>query len=102
MTGSDQCSNTQPPTLSLLSYVTFPGMSSAPTGENTHIPVREMNLKRAQGAGVICTPVCQGGLRTCGFGPGVDEGSDAAVSHLLVAGVEVNAVHGEGLEVGDL
>lgn len=36
MTGSGQCSNTQPSTVSLLSCITFPGMSSAPTGKNRH------------------------------------------------------------------
>lgn len=38
---------------------------------------------------------------TCRFGPGEDEGRGAAAANLLVAGVDVNAVHGEGLQVGD-
>lgn len=36
------------------------------------------------------------------FGPGEDEGGDTAVRDLLVAGMQVEAVDGEGLEVMDL
>lgn len=39
---------------------------------------------------------------TCGLGPGEDELGGAAALHLPVAGVDVDAVNGEGLEAGDL
>lgn len=39
---------------------------------------------------------------TCRFGPGEDELGGAASLHLSVAGVNVNAVNGEGLQAGDL
>lgn len=39
---------------------------------------------------------------TCRFGPGEDKGAGAAAAHHLVAGVEVDAVDGEGLQQGDL
>lgn len=39
---------------------------------------------------------------TCRFGPGEDELGRAATLHLSVAGVDVNAVNGEGLQAGDL
>lgn len=41
-------------------------------------------------------------LLTCRFGPGEDERSSAAAPHLLVAGMDVNAVDGEGSQVGDV
>ena len=41
-------------------------------------------------------------FRTCRFGPGVDEGSGTAAPHLLVAGMKVNTVDSEGLQVVDL
>lgn len=39
---------------------------------------------------------------TCRLGPGEDEGAGAAAAHHLVAGVEVDAVDGEGPQQGDL
>lgn len=39
---------------------------------------------------------------TCRFGPGEDELGRAAALHLSIAGVDVNAVNGEGLKAGDL
>lgn len=43
----------------------------------------------------------QGQLLTCRFGPGVDKRSSAALPHLLIAGMDVNAVDCEGTQGGD-
>lgn len=47
---------------------------------------------------IACAGVGPGRFLTCRFGPGVDEGSGAAVPHLLVACMEVNAVDSKGLQ----
>lgn len=39
---------------------------------------------------------------TCRFGPGEDESSSAALPHHLVARMDINAVDGEGPQIGDL
>lgn len=51
---------------------------------------------------VFCAIVYPGQFLTCRLGPGKDESPSAAAPHLLIAGMEVNAVDSEGSQVGDL
>lgn len=93
--GSDQCSTTLRSVLSIISYTTFPGMSSAPAaGKNTAKCLSLCSKRKVS--------VCEGHSPTCRFGPGEDEGAGAAAAHHLVAGVEVDAVDGKGPQQRDL
>lgn len=70
-------------------------MSSAPAADKQHRPesLRKQCSLGAAGAGLP---------PTCRFGPGEDEGGGAAAAHHLVAGVQVDAVDGEGFQQRDL